>query len=74
MSQPVMCPVCGTCKFVSITCNEPIHPSVNGETNIAVNFLVFSCEIGHVFMTLAETDEACQAIANSRLYDRHRRN
>jgi hypothetical protein len=74
MSQPAMCPFCGTSDLTSLSCDEGIHPSVRGETNAGITFLFFSCESGHIFMTLKETFESVEAIASGPLYERHRRN
>ena len=74
MAQPVMCPVCGTDNFFSISSGDSIHPSVAGQVKAGVNFFIFSCKDGHVFLTLEESADEMQAIADSRLYERHRRN
>lgn len=74
MAQPVMCPVCGTHNFFSISSGESIHPSVAGQVKTGVNFFIFSCENAHVFLTLEESADQTQAIADGHLYERHRRN
>lgn len=74
MSSPVMCPICGTHNFMSLAVEDNIHPSVKGHTNQGVKILPFSCEMGHVFMTLDETEQSIDSVVNASLYERHRLN
>jgi hypothetical protein len=52
MSWPMMCPVCGTYNFYSISYGESIHPFVQGQARTDVNFLIFACEDRHIFLTI----------------------
>ena len=74
MNQPSMCPFCGTRKFMRLDNGKRVSPDVNGEVNQCVSLLVFSCESGHVFITIDQTQESVDAIANGPLYERHRNN
>ena len=76
MNQPAMCPFCGTRNFIKLgfDTDKRISSHVNVEADQDVHLLVFSCESGHLFLTVGETQESLDAISNGRLYERHRNN
>ena len=74
MNAPSMCPFCGTRKFMRIDTGNRISPRVKGEVTQGVTLLMFSCELEHLFITIDQSQESVDTIANGRLYERHRNN